>query len=181
MTTMLRVMVIASLAWLGFQILLIGYASRIPSLGRASIAWPALLAAKAGLAIPLGSMLWAAVAGGTRLSPVATAVFLAILLGGTLVLTLGLFGLGKNLRMGLPGEETVLITSGIFGYSRNPIYVGIFFMMGAALVYAFSWVSLAAAAAGVLLHHRIVLAEERFLAQQFKDYEAYRKRVRRYL
>lgn len=181
MTTMLRLLIFVSLGWVGFGILLVGFTSRIPSLGRASISWPALLAAKIGVTVSLAWMLWMAASVGIRLSPVSTAVFLALLLGGTLVLTLGLFGLGRNLRMGLPNEETVLVTSGIYGFSRNPIYAGIFCLMGASLVYSFSWVNLAAAVTGVLLHHRIVLAEEKFLARQFKDYEAYRKQVRRYL
>ncbi len=181
MTTMLRILIIASLGWLGLQILLIGYTSRIPSLGRASISWPALLAAKIAVGVSLGWMMWVAVSGETRLSAVSTALFLALLLSGTLILTLGLFGLGRNLRMGLPNEETILVTSGIYGFSRNPIYAGIFCVMVASLIYAFSWVNLAATVTGVLLHHRIVLAEEEFLARQFKDYEAYRKQVRRYL
>ncbi len=138
MTLMLRILIYASLAWLGLQILLIGYTSRIPSLGRAAVSWPALLAAKIAVAMSLVWMLWVAATGEIRLSPFSTALFLTLLLVGSLVLTLGLFGLGRNLRMGLPNEETVLVTTGIYGYSRNPIYAGIFCMMGASLVYAFS-------------------------------------------
>ncbi len=178
---MLRVLVFASLGWLGLQILLIGFTSRVVSLGKPTISWPALLAAKVAVALSLGWMVWTAASGKIRLSPVSTAVFLTLLLGGTLLMTLGLFHLGRNLRVGLPAEKTVLVTSGIFGFSRNPIYAGIFCLMGASLVYAFSWINLAAAVVGVLLHHRIVLAEEKFLTRQFNDYGAYCRQVRRYL
>jgi protein-S-isoprenylcysteine O-methyltransferase Ste14 len=83
--------------------------------------------------------------------------------------------------MGLPQDETALVSSGMYGFSRNPIYLGIFLIMGASLVYAFSWVNLVAVILGVALHHRIVLAEEKFLYRQFSGYEAYCRRVRRWL
>jgi protein-S-isoprenylcysteine O-methyltransferase Ste14 len=75
----------------------------------------------------------------------------------------------------------MLVTSGVYRFSRNPIYAGIFCLMAASLIYAFSWLNVAAVAIGALLHHRIVLGEEKFLASHFDGYDAYRKRVRRYL
>jgi protein-S-isoprenylcysteine O-methyltransferase Ste14 len=181
MATLLRILIFASIGWMGFQILLVGYRTKIKSLGRPPIAWPALLLAKIGAGVSFTWMLWQAASGKVELSWASTVLFLILLLGGTLIITSALFRLGKNLRMGLPVEETTLITSGIYRFSRNPIYVAVFCVMGASLVYAFSWVNLGAVVASVCLHHRIVLAEEKFLAGQFKDYETYRKRVRRYL
>jgi protein-S-isoprenylcysteine O-methyltransferase Ste14 len=181
MATVLRILIFVVLGWVGFQILLVGFISRIKSFGKPPISWPALFLAKTAVGVSFGLMFWAAAAADTRLSPWFTGLFLALLLGGILFFTPALFGLGRNLRVGLPHEETVLVTSGIYQVSRNPIYAGIFCFMGASLIYAFSWVNLVAVAVGVILHHRIVLAEEKFLAGQFKDYEVYRRRVRRYL
>jgi protein-S-isoprenylcysteine O-methyltransferase Ste14 len=181
MATLLRILIFAALGWIGFLILLVGFISRIRSLGRPPISWPALMLAKIAVGISFSLMLWAAASGDTQLPPFSAGLFLTLLLGGTLLFTPALFQLGKNLRMGLPNEDTVLVTSGIYRFSRNPIYVGIFCVMGASLVYAFSWLNVVATATGVLLHHRIVLAEEKFLAKQFKPYKSYCGYVRRYL
>jgi DNA-binding transcriptional LysR family regulator len=85
------------------------------------------------------------------------------------------------IRMGLPKEPTTLVNEGIYRYSRNPIYLGLFALSGASLIYAFSPLNLVAAVASVAIHHRIVQSEERFLSETFPEYESYRKAVRRYL
>ena len=72
------------------------------------------------------------------------------------------------------------MTSSIYAFSRNPIYVGLYLILAASLIYAFSWVNLVAVVTAVVLHHRIILAEEQFLSLRFKEYDAYRLRVRRY-
>jgi protein-S-isoprenylcysteine O-methyltransferase Ste14 len=97
------------------------------------------------------------------------------------IFALGFPKLGTSLRIGLPREETALVTSGIYGLSRNPIYLAIFCLLGASLLYAFSWVNLAAVLISVALHHRIVLAEETYLVNRFVEYSSYKRRVRRYL
>jgi protein-S-isoprenylcysteine O-methyltransferase Ste14 len=181
MATLLRILSFAAVGWMGLQIVLAGYRLKIRSMGKPPIAWPALALAKIGTGVSFILMLWQAASGKVELSWAPTVLFLILLLAGTLIITPALFRLGKNLRMGLPNEETTLVTSGIYRFSRNPIYVAIFLVMGASLVYAFSWVNLGAVVASVCLHHRIVLAEEKFLAAQFKDYEIYRRQVRRYL
>lgn len=177
----MRILIFAAIGWIALQILLIGFTSKTKSLGKPGISWPALILAKAAIAVSIILMIWRAVSGGPILSPVVAVGFLLFLLGGTLVMTLALSRLGKNLRMGLPQEETALVTSGIFRWSRNPIYLGIFLIMGASLIYAFSWANAVAVIVGVLLHHRIVLAEEQFLRRQFGAYDAYCRRVRRWL
>jgi protein-S-isoprenylcysteine O-methyltransferase Ste14 len=181
MAKLLRILIFASIGWMAFQIMLIGYRTKIKPFGRPPIPWPALLLAKIGAGVSFTWMLWQAASGKVELSWLSTVLFLILLLGGTLIITPALFQLGKNLRVGLPNEGTTLITSGVYRFSRNPIYVAIFCVMGASLVYALSWVNLVAAVVSVYLHHRIVLAEERFLARQFKEYETYRNQVRRYL
>jgi protein-S-isoprenylcysteine O-methyltransferase Ste14 len=73
------------------------------------------------------------------------------------------------------------VTSGIYRVSRNPLYLGLHCLMVASLVYAFSLLNLVAVVEAILLHHRIILAEEKFLGERFPEYAAYRASVPRYI
>jgi protein-S-isoprenylcysteine O-methyltransferase Ste14 len=181
MTALARILIFAAFGWFFVQLVMIGFFCNIRSLGRPSIPWPALLIAKIAIGISAVLMLRAAFTGETQLPLPVMVLCLALLLGGVFLSSPALYQLGRNLRLGLPGEDTDLVTSGVFRISRNPVYVGIYLMMAASLVYAFSWINAVAVATAILLHHRIILAEERFLAGRFKGYGAYRARVRRYL
>jgi protein-S-isoprenylcysteine O-methyltransferase Ste14 len=181
MTAVLRVLVFAALGSLTVQILLYGSRIKGDAVGKPPIAWPALALAKISMGVSLLLLFWKAARGGVQLSPAATVIVMGLLLGGTAIFMFALAALGANLRMGLPKEETALVTSGLYRLSRNPLYLALFCFLGASLIYAFSWVNLAAAAIAVVFHHRIVLAEEKYLANRFSDYRAYCMRVRRYL
>ncbi len=181
MTTLLRVLIVAAMGWMTFQIVSVRRQVRSNPLGVAPIAGPAMLIAKVSAAIPFLLLLYGAVFSPPRLSLAWNALCICLLVGGTVIFTTAFLRLGTNLRMGLPEDETVLVTTGIYRFSRNPIYVGMYWLMGASLVYAFSWLNLIAVLVAAAIHHRIILAEERFLATRFKDFEAYRSRVRRYL
>jgi protein-S-isoprenylcysteine O-methyltransferase Ste14 len=78
---------------------------------------------------------------------------------------------------------TALVTEGVFGYTRNPLYVGVSIALcGVALVFALDWVLVLIVPACVLLHFAVVRREERYLEQKFGDaYRLYRSRVPRYL
>ena len=75
-----------------------------------------------------------------------------------------------------------LVTTGIFAFSRNPIYVGFaFVLLGQFLVFP-SWVLSIYLVAGIWLFHRQVLREAEFLKKHYgQEYVEYSKRVRRYL
>jgi protein-S-isoprenylcysteine O-methyltransferase Ste14 len=75
-----------------------------------------------------------------------------------------------------------LITTGVFAFSRNPIYVAFaFILLGQFLIFS-NWIVLAYLIAGVWLFHRQVLREEGFLKDHYgQEYAAYCQRVRRYL
>ena len=113
---------------------------------------------------------------------------LRVLGGVTIVAALGLWlaamhAMGAAWRIGIdrssPGN---LVTHGIFGWTRNPIYlafdllvVGTFLVQGRLLFLVLAIVL-------PLLLHGVILREERFLAQRHgAAYEAYRARVGRYL
>lgn len=109
------------------------------------------------------------------------APFLILWLAGAALFAFSFHRLGASLRMGIPTDQTALVTSGIYRVSRNPIYLGLHCVMAASLIYAFSLLNLVAVVEAVLLHHRIILAEERFLGERFPEYRTYRQTVPRYL
>lgn len=105
----------------------------------------------------------------------------ALALAGTALLLLASRHLGDSLRMGLSTDDTQLRTGGIYRFSRHPIYLSLFLLFAAACLYCPHPVVLACAVYGVAIHHRIALAEERFLEQRFGDaWRAHRARVPRY-
>jgi protein-S-isoprenylcysteine O-methyltransferase Ste14 len=76
----------------------------------------------------------------------------------------------------------VLVTHGVFGWSRNPMYVGLAtILFGAAMALDSVWAVLVVPVF-VLWIDRLIRHEERRLLATFgRGYEAYRRRVRRWL
>lgn len=108
---------------------------------------------------------------------------IAMAVTGAVIVLVALRRLGEAARVGLPAEHDPirLRTTGIYGFSRNPVYVGGLLVCLASCLYVPHWLNVAAALAAALVHHRIALSEERFLAGRFgTEWEAYRSRVRRY-
>jgi len=102
---------------------------------------------------------------------------------GVLVLLLSLVAFGQSFRVGIDVDRPDrLVTTGIFAFSRNPIYVAFgFVLVGQFFVFP-NWILLAYLVVGVWLFHRQVLREEEFLRKQYgQAYVAYCKHVRRYL
>ena len=76
-----------------------------------------------------------------------------------------------------------LVTSGLYRFSRNPMYVGVLLILCGWAVGLWSW-TLAAYAAGmaIVFHVRVLLNEEPFLERTHGDaWIAYRARVGRWL
>lgn len=100
---------------------------------------------------------------------------------------LGLFlwslvSFGQSFRVGIDiNHPNRLITTGIFAFSRNPIYVAFaFILIGQFLVFS-NWILLAYIGAAVWLFHRQVLREEEYLKKHYgQEYAEYCHRVRRY-
>ena len=105
-----------------------------------------------------------------------------LLWAGTLICSLGFIDLGKSLKVGLPQKETILKTKGIYRFSRNPIYGGIFLIAIASCLYFPDLINISFTIYGIFIHHRIIRGEERFLALRFEnEWNDYRIQVRRYL
>jgi protein-S-isoprenylcysteine O-methyltransferase Ste14 len=101
---------------------------------------------------------------------------------GFACLFMGRLGLGESFRIGSPKEKTKLKMAGLFCLSRNPMYVGVYSTLIASILYTMDPLISAVALFIIVVHHKIVLAEERTLKKAFgKEYTRYCGRVRRYL
>jgi protein-S-isoprenylcysteine O-methyltransferase Ste14 len=101
---------------------------------------------------------------------------------GFVLLFIGRFGLGSSFRIGQPKETTVLKTTGLFRFSRNPMYVGVYATILASILYTVNIIVLLIGIFVVVIHHRIVLSEEKYLQQKFgRKFHDYCRKVRRYI
>jgi len=85
----------------------------------------------------------------------------------------------------VPSNQPVraLVTTGIHGWSRNPIYVGMFLLYaGIGLAARSPWVLILALPLAIALRYGVVAREEAYLERRFGDtYRDYKARVRRWL
>jgi protein-S-isoprenylcysteine O-methyltransferase Ste14 len=85
----------------------------------------------------------------------------------------------------VPSNQPVraLVTTGIHGWSRNPIYVGMFFLYAGIGIAARSpWVLILALPLLITLRYGVIAREEAYLERRFGDaYRDYKARVRRWL
>jgi protein-S-isoprenylcysteine O-methyltransferase Ste14 len=104
-------------------------------------------------------------------------------LAGLVTLLLSLVSFGKSFRVGIDTDHPdKLVTTGVFAFSRNPIYVAFALaLLGQFLIFP-NWVLLVFLGAATWLFHRQVLREEDFLKKQYgQEFTDYCNRVRRYL
>ncbi|MDZ4382300.1 MAG: isoprenylcysteine carboxylmethyltransferase family protein [Parvibaculum sp.] len=78
---------------------------------------------------------------------------------------------------------TALVTTGIHGLSRNPIYLGMLLIYGGiGLAVRSPWILLLVLPLAVLIRYGVVTREEAYLERRFGDvYRDYKARVRRWL
>ncbi len=82
----------------------------------------------------------------------------------------------------LPDGKTTLKTRGIFKFSRNPSYLGIYLMNLASIIFTANIIILMLGIIGILIHHKIIVKEEEFLKTRFgESYIAYCSKTRRYM
>jgi protein-S-isoprenylcysteine O-methyltransferase Ste14 len=110
--------------------------------------------------------------------------------GGSLILVgVAIFaaGVGNFGRAGTPVPSTLpvraLVTTGIHGWSRNPIYVGMFLLYAGIGVSARSpWILILALPLTIIMRYVVVAREEAYLERHFGEaYRGYRAGVRRWL
>ncbi|MDB5551309.1 MAG: isoprenylcysteine carboxylmethyltransferase family protein [Rhizobium sp.] len=76
-----------------------------------------------------------------------------------------------------------LVTTGIHGWSRNPIYLGMFLVYGGiAIAVRSPWILIFMLPLAMTIRYGVVAREETYLERRFGDvYRDYRARVRRWL
>lgn len=110
------------------------------------------------------------------------AVAIALGLVGAAVAVLGVVGLGPALTASpIPREHAPLVTSGVYGLVRSPIYTGLMtgglglLLFGASVWHIGAWVAL------ILLLSAKTRWEERMLMAEHPDYAEYGALVGRFL
>jgi len=98
------------------------------------------------------------------------------------LLFLSLVSFGKSFRVGIDREHPdKLVTTGVFAFSRNPIYVAFGFVLQGQFLAFPNWILLVYMVAAIRLFHRQVSREEEYLKKRYgQQYSEYCKRVRRY-
>ena len=123
--------------------------------------------------------------------PVAVVPDTVRYVGGGGVIAASFVFVGFGLRAFVRARTTVnvyrsasaLIVGGPFRFSRNPLYVSLtMFYCGIALALDNVWMLALAVPAVAVMHHGVILREERYLQRRFgAEYERYSASVRRWL
>jgi len=110
--------------------------------------------------------------------------------GGALIaagLAIGAAGIRNFSRASTPVRSNqpvrALVTTGIHGWSRNPIYIGMFLIYGGiGLAGRSPWILILVLPLVLILHYGVVAREEAYLERRFGNaYRDYKARVRRWL
>lgn len=116
-------------------------------------------------------------------SDVVAWVGVALFSVGLAILLWSMVSFGQSFRVGIDtSHPDKLVTTGVFGISRNPIYVAFsLVMLGQFLVFP-NWILLVYLLAAFWLFNRQVLREEDYLRMHYgKDYLDYCSKVGRYI
>jgi protein-S-isoprenylcysteine O-methyltransferase Ste14 len=103
------------------------------------------------------------------------------LIPANLIIVPAYLSMGLITNIGLPTGEHELRTEGIYRFSRNPMYASFIFLNTATFLYIPSILLLSVMLYGMIVHHFIILGEEKFLENEFGDeYVKYKAKVPRY-
>jgi len=101
---------------------------------------------------------------------------------GLFIFLMALISFGKSWRIGIDeNDSNELITSGMFRYSRNPIFLFMdLYFMGIMLIYP-NIVFIVVTVCMIIGIHLQIIREEKFLLNKFGEkYAKYKKQTRRY-
>jgi len=104
------------------------------------------------------------------------------LIPADLLIVPAFLSMGLVTHIGLPTGKHQLRTGGIYRISRNPMYFSMLFLNTAAFLYLPSLLLLIAMLYGMIVHHFIILSEEKYLEKEFgQEYLEYKSKVPRYI
>jgi len=108
-------------------------------------------------------------------------IAIIILSFGFVIVFISFIYLGESNSFGLSTGNPSLKIKGIYKFSRNPMYFGFYLLVISSILFTLNPVILLLGIYSILIHHKIILSEEKFLQQLFgKEYNNYCKKVRRY-
>lgn len=125
-----------------------------------------------------------------RPAPLATSSTIAFWTGGTVFavgLALAIWSRLSLQKRGTPMETgkptTAIVTDGAYGFSRNPIYLGMMLgQIGLAVGLNNAWLFATAAPFYFVIRYGVIAREEAYLERKFgSDYGAYKARAPRWL
>lgn len=120
---------------------------------------------------------WSMLPAGARFTGFCTGLL------GDLIFLLSVVCMKDSWRAGIPDmDETELITTGVYRFSRNPAFLGFDFMYIGVLLLYFNPLTAAFTLFSVIMLRLQILQEERYLTAAFGEpYTEYKKHVFRYL
>ena len=151
----------------------------------------------AGVIAPPPLIALAAVVLGLALDWLLPAYLLTVLLSWPERIVIGVVLIGTGAALAIPAmrgfrsagthvepwkPSTALVTGGIFGWLRNPMYVGVILLLaGLSILLASDWMLVMTIIFVPVIHFGVVKREERYLEAKFGDaYRQYKARVPRY-
>ncbi|MBT8228842.1 MAG: isoprenylcysteine carboxylmethyltransferase family protein [Bacteroidia bacterium] len=115
-------------------------------------------------------------------NPVKDMIAISLFTIGFIIAIISLINLGNSTSMGLPEEDTAFKSSGLYKFSRNPMYLGFALISIGSMIYFMNPFILAMGVYSIIIHDVIIKAEENFLRKRFGEtYEKYCLKVRRYI
>lgn len=116
-------------------------------------------------------------------SPFLVVIGLVLLLLALIWVLVAQLQMGDSWRIGIDEKSTsLLVQNGLFGVSRNPIFLGMLIMLIGMLLILPTAATLVITVLGFVLIHVQVRLEEAFLLEKFgEDYRRYQARVRRWI
>lgn len=105
----------------------------------------------------------------------------------TIGLLLAAMGISNFTKAGtaVPTNQasSALVTNGIYSWSRNPIYLGLFSLyLGIGVAVRSPWILVLFVPIALTIRYGVIAREERYLAAQFGEaYQEYKARVRRWI
>ena len=125
---------------------------------------------------------------GTVLASFVYSIFLPLKLGtvwfyaGLSIYLLGMIFLTVAEVRYVRAPEDKLLTNGVYGISRDPMWFGFFLILFGIGIACFSWIYLLCAIVFLILQHILVVPEERWCLEKYGDaYREYMERTSRWI